>query len=421
MKKQWNKDIRDQLKDFQQKEPEGLLEDIKSEMLRRGLTSASTTSMRQVVRPNTILRVASVAALVLFLFGTGWIWQKQVFLSTEQGETISPMVTTSVITEPEIESFAQTILVPEPSNLVAKNEKVGLVVQQNIALEEVDTNLVHTIEIDINKDEEVREEVRSLEREVPKSEKEHIRISSSTKRNHHSSSSRKSSWAIGAYYSGMVAQFHLESKGDNLQSPPKLYPNGGFLSGNPNAVAISRRADELYKLVSKSNHHSPVKLGVSVRYQLAERWDLQSGLTYSYLASDLFDANQNFTYNTEQRLHYLGIPLQLGYRVWTGKRSRAYTVAGGQMEKLISGKSVIIFTEDNLIKSTPTQNVSDKRLLFSLLASVGFEYTFGEDFSLYVEPGVHYYLKNGNELRTHYNEQPLSLNMTMGFRFCWEK
>lgn len=421
MKKQWNKDIRDQLKDFQQKAPEGLLEGIKSEMIRRGLTSASTTSKHQVARPIMILRVASVAALVLFSLGAGWVWQKQISLSVESGETIPSVVTTSVIAEPKIESLGQTIFAPEPSNLVAKKEKVKLVIQQNIASEEVDTNLVHAIGINIDKDKEVREEVRLHEREVPKSEIEYIRISSNTKRNYHSSSSKKSSWAIGAYCSGMVAQFHLGSRGDYLPSPPKLYPIGDLLSGNPNTVANSSRASELYKLVSQTNHHSPVKLGVSVRYQLAERWDLQSGLTYSYLVSDFFDADQKFTYNTEQCLHYLGVPLQLGYRVWAGNRSKAYIVAGGQVEKLINGKATIVFAENNLIKSTPTQDVSDKRLLFSLLASVGFEYTFGKDISLYVEPGVHYYLKNGNELRTYYNDQALSLNMTMGFRFCWEK
>ena len=44
MKKQWNKDIRDQLKDFPKKAPEGLLDDIKAEMLRRGLSSALVRS-----------------------------------------------------------------------------------------------------------------------------------------------------------------------------------------------------------------------------------------------------------------------------------------------------------------------------------------------------------------------------------------
>jgi hypothetical protein len=41
--------------------------------------------------------------------------------------------------------------------------------------------------------------------------------------------------------------------------------------------------------------------------------------------------------------------------------------------------------------------------------------------SLYAEPGVQYYFKNGNGLRTYYSEQPLNLSMTVGFRFHWKK
>ena len=152
-----------------------------------------------------------------------------------------------------------------------------------------------------------------------------------------------------------------------------------------------------------------------------ERWNLQSGLTYSYLSSELYDIQQNATYNTGQRLHYLGVPLQLGYQIWADKRFRGYMAMGGQVEKLVSGKAAILYSQDNLIKSTPVQSISDKRLLFSALASVGVEYVFGKDLSLYAEPGVHYYFKNGNGLRTHYNEQPLNLSMTVGFRFHWKK
>ena len=111
----------------------------------------------------------------------------------------------------------------------------------------------------------------------------------------------------------------------------------------------------------------------------------------------------------------------MGYQIWEGKRFRGYIAAGGQVEKLISGKASIICSQNNMIKSTPVQDVTDKRLLFSALASVGVEYALGKDLSLYAEPGVHYYLKNGNGLRTHYNEQPLNINMTVGFRFHWKK
>ena len=58
MKKQWNKDMRDQLKDFPQKAPEGLLDDIKSEMTRRGLSPAPVADKPKHLYPLILRRVA---------------------------------------------------------------------------------------------------------------------------------------------------------------------------------------------------------------------------------------------------------------------------------------------------------------------------------------------------------------------------
>ena len=139
------------------------------------------------------------------------------------------------------------------------------------------------------------------------------------------------------------------------------------------------------------------------------------------MASDLEETRLEEKYDIKQKLHYLGIPLQVSYRIGEGKQFRSYIAAGGQVEKLISGKATIRHSKKNLLQDTSTQNVSDKRLLFSALASFGVEYALGETVSLYAEPSIHYYFKNGNELQTHYNKQPLNINLTIGFRVHWKK
>ena len=90
MKKQWNKDIHDRLKDFPKKAPEGLLNDIQSEMLRRGLSVAPIANKR----PAIILRRGSVAAMILLLLGISYLfhWQKPSALPDGQGNLTSPVV-----------------------------------------------------------------------------------------------------------------------------------------------------------------------------------------------------------------------------------------------------------------------------------------------------------------------------------------
>ena len=425
MKKQWNKDIRDQLKDFPKKAPEGLLDDIKSEMMRRGLSPSPVADKPKHLYPQVFRRVASVAAVLLILLGLSLLWKKPATLPVVS-EYPDVYVT-------EKKTQEETSLAIPSENLMAKAEKkvvsssaqTNVKEEENTALQEEET-----------KD---KEEKQPQDKETQETKKEYTPTSSKPKWTYNVSKRKKSSFSIGIHYSGVVAQSDLRmGKGDyDLLAPPPSNPitppnpNGGdpenpdYSNGaDTTSVALSRGLHSVYNIYNfsgRATHHLPVKFGLSLRYVLNERWNLQSGLTYSYLASDLEETRLEDKYDIKQKLHYLGIPLQMGYRIWEGKQFRSYIAFGGQVEKLISGKATIRHSKKNLLQDTSIQNVSDKKLLFSALASIGAEYMLGNDFSLYVEPGIHYYFKNGIRLHTHYNEQPLNINLTVGLRFHWEK
>lgn len=406
MKKQWNKDIRDQLKDFPKKAPEGLLDDIKAEMLRRGLSSAPVGQPRQT-RSSVLFRVASVAAVVLLLFGISYLWQEQSVLpiTPEQADSFINGSNSSVITEIEVPEGQP--LVPNSSSLIAKaTKKVSS--DSDIPSHKEETILQVATNEEVQEKEEGKEDDQPKDNKQQKTEKEYVETSSKPKWTYNASIRKKSSISFGVYYSGIIAQVDPTIKDyADLSSGP------GCNLNDSTEVAWSRGATTTYYLTGKATHHLPVKLGVSFRYDLDERWNLQSGLTYSYLASDI----SKDSYDTKQKLHYIGIPLQLGYKLGESKRFRSYIAAGFQVEKLVSGKAITRHSKNKELQGTSIQNISDKRLLFSTLASFGVEYALENNFSLYAEPGIHYYFKNGNGLQTHYNEQPLDLNLTIGFRF----
>ena len=425
MKKQWNKDIRDQLKDFPKKAPEGLLDDIKSEMMRRGLSPSPVADKPKHLYPQVFRRVASAAAVLLILLGLSLLWKKPATLPVVS-EYPDVYVT-------EKKTQEETSLAIPSASLIAKAEKkvVSSSAQTNVK-EEENTALQEEEAKD-------KEEKQPQDKETQETKKEYTPTSSKPKWTYNVSKRKKSSFSLGIHYSGVVAQSDLRmGKGDyDLLAPPPSNPitppnpNGGdpenpdYSNGaDTTSVALSRGLHSVYNIYNfsgRATHHLPMKFGLSLRYVLNERWNLQSGLTYSYLASDLEETRMEDKYDIKQKLHYLGIPLQMGYRIWEGKQFRSYIAFGGQVEKLVSGKATIRHSKKNLLQDTSTQNVSDKKLLFSALASIGAEYMLGNDFSLYVEPGIHYYFKNGNRLQTHYNEQPLNINLTVGFRFHWEK
>ena len=437
MKKQWNKDIRDQLKDFPKKAPEGMLDDIKSEMVRRGLSPSPVADKPKHLYPSVFRRVASVAAVLLILLVLSLLWKKPANLpvvSEYPDASQEPILPTHVTEEKTQE---ETSLAIPSASLIAKAEKKVISPSAKTDVKEEEKEEDHTAQ----QEEEAKdkEEKRPQKREAQETKKEYTPTSSKPKWTYNVSKRKKSSFSLGIHYSGVVAQSDLnfEKDYDNIALPPQNNPNNppnpdGGDPENPDSnngvdttsVAMSRgvhSAYNIYNFRGKASHHLPVKFSLSLRYVLNERWNLQSGLTYSYLASDLEETRLEDKYDIKQKLHYLGIPLQMGYRIWEGKQFRSYIAFGGQVEKLISGKATIRHSKKKLLQDTSTQNVSDKKLLFSALASIGAEYMLGNDFSLYVEPGIHYYFKNGNRLQTHYNEQPLNINLTIGFRFHWEK
>lgn len=152
-----------------------------------------------------------------------------------------------------------------------------------------------------------------------------------------------------------------------------------------NTVSINRNV----------RHHQPVKFGLSLRYQFDDRWSLESGLTYTLLVSDITTDVNGISSHSKQKLHYLGIPLNVGYQFWTDRKLGLYVSSGGTIDKLLNGSG----------------------WQFSVNGSAGAEYTLGNRFSLYAEPGLGYYFPNNSELYTIYQDHPWNFNLTFGLRF----
>jgi hypothetical protein len=107
-----------------------------------------------------------------------------------------------------------------------------------------------------------------------------------------------------------------------------------------------------------------------------------------------------------QRLHYVGIPLQINRNMLNIEQFAFYLSAGGMVEKCVSGKS-----------GNEVQNV--KPLQFSLLGNVGVQYNVSKHVSAYLEPGVAYFFDDGSEVQTIRKERPLNLNIRVGMRLSY--
>ena len=422
MNNRWNKNIHDRLKDFPKKAPEGLWDDIQSEMLRRGLSAEPIANKR----PTIVRRIASVAAIILILWGISYLfhWLNPSTLPNGQGKISFPVVTEI---RPASEEEKE---IPSNEPTISVTSRLSAQVNSSQVVPSDSTNTKKdTLSEKATEEASSQEESDSSTPQIQEKKERTNEVSQQKKWAYTPSRKHTSSFDVSIHYSGLLAlnmPFGNDSYFNNTQLDTNLpignpnLNNGGKDSTNTASRSIIR-SFKRNKNGEEARHHIPVKLGVSFRYYLDNRWNIQSGLTYSYLVSDLSYSSPSTSYKTKQKLHYIGIPLQIGLRIWESERFRGYLSAGGQVEKLVNGKATTHYTMNNQPSGTLIENIGDNKLLFSALASIGAEYMLGKNFSLYAEPGIHYYFKNGNGLRTHYNENPLNFNITVGFRFHWEK
>ena len=163
-------------------------------------------------------------------------------------------------------------------------------------------------------------------------------------------------------------------------------------------------------------HHLPVNVAATVKWHFTENWALESGLSYTYLQSDLH-AGSNLYMEEQQKLHYVGIPLKIHRNIWNNSFLSVYASAGGMIEKCVSGKLESTYVTGTSPKETESTSLSVDPLQFSLSAALGAQVNFTSLVSVFVEPGAAYYFDDNSNIETIRKEHPFNFNLQFGLRF----
>lgn len=188
-------------------------------------------------------------------------------------------------------------------------------------------------------------------------------------------------------------------------------------STSPMARILAANSNE--EVNTRKKHKLPIKAGLSVRYKITPLLSLESGVTYSYLSSELTAGSKGNRYETEQTLQYIGIPLKVNYSLWGNRYWEVYMSAGGEVEKCVAGKSETNYVVDGKKVSTDHEDVKVKPLQCSLNAAAGLQFNILPNLGVYAEPGVGYYFNNGSKVETIYKEKPFNFNLKAGLRLSF--
>lgn len=233
----------------------------------------------------------------------------------------------------------------------------------------------------------------------------------------HTPKSKRRRWQAGLYAS------NLASTGSSGKSNDKMYApsESSVFADYPHTTGSSVAGQDFFymsreTLFTDVTHRLPVTVGVSVSYGLGDRWSLASGATWTMLSSRSRAAGGLFRESREQTLHYIGIPLDIRYDLWSGGSLSVYLSAGGQVEKSVSGTQTYTLLEEAGEDSKRRISISD-RAQWSVRGSAGVQYDFTKTTGIYAEPGVNYYFDNGSAIETVYKAKPFNFGLRLGLRF----
>lgn len=424
MNNQWPNNLRDRMKHHEEPAPEGLWNRIEQIVSADNAVKA-TPAKRNI--PLWSLRIGSVAAVALILFFIGFYTLKE-----DQQEV---MVAEQVENEPY--TSATSAPIEKETVKEVKEQILALATEKRRPETKIASQIgeLHT-SVTPDKTEEISEEIeKQLENKAVVSDEtqtQHpidnnsLQSEIETKKTSgfqlpaYKRQRQSAKWQTDLYASNIpagAARKHDGYGSFRLNEPPledEIAIAAPLKSVSSDDIHTQSEYQHVYTDIK---HLQPITLGVSMKYNLDDRWSITSGLTYTILSSQLHSGSDTHYYNSNQTLHYVGIPLNVNYTIWRNQKTSTYISGGGLVEKNVSGSLSTDFVIDNKLQTRSQQKISVKQLQWSVNSAIGIQYQLAKNIGIYAEPGVAYHFKNNSEVETIYKEKPLNFNIRLGLRF----
>ena len=394
MKEDWTKQMKQKLEGHEMTPPAGLWEGISNQM---GLEPVPAPKPA-IIRRWYWAAAAVVLALVGFFTFYNFDHVETKLEAKNEVETKPSSAKQNADNEPTIPEEVPAI--PAKTTATAKPALLAIA-PQKVSVEETNNEAV-VAEVEEQPQQAIEEKVEKAEEKVvaqqePKQKKQTYlpNVVESTTTASHSDNSSK--WTIGlAGSNGLL----LAANDANSMDMQPLYNDVSPATYYTNKYTDLAQAYTFTDVESK--HHIPLRLGLSLQYQLNNRLALLSGISYTYLKSE-FNFPEHSYYNYDQELRYLGIPIGISWKVWSANNFNIYLTGGSLIEKCVSAE-------------VSEGDISTKPWQLSVNASAGAEYNFTRQFGVYLEPSLGYYFNDGTKLEHYYKEHPLAPSVQFGLR-----
>lgn len=172
------------------------------------------------------------------------------------------------------------------------------------------------------------------------------------------------------------------------------------------------------KMEARHEHQLPITIQLMLSRPILSKLSIESGLSYTQLKSTTITGSPMANIQEQQKIHYLGIPLRIGYRWYSNAGLDLYSSAGAMMEMPIYSSFFVkhFYKGGTTYKNTLSYSVPFQ---FSTMIGMGLQYDFTPHLGIYIEPSLQYFFDNGSDLETYRTEHPLQLVLPLGIRYKW--
>lgn len=423
MKEEWKDILQDSLADFEEAAPEGLWQNIDKELSANIVISGEANDRKPGRHKDRLITVLACAACIACVIGFF------IYKGNDDVKSISDWAgrkqNTALANEKKLladnKSVKPSVSAPEDKETVAPKERI-----KDIMLSS--TSGAQTIVDDAENTSEEKH-AEAIEHDAGAEKKSVVINKPYASDAYTSAKSGKKKELFDKYdrktYQGKwSASLFAANSMSNGGSATGMQLLSSSVSSDAMLGAVLQEKDNRVSgyYVKSSNderveHHHPVRVGLSVRYSLTKRLGVETGVTYSYLSSDISQGEESNCNKTEQKLHFVGVPLNVDYSLWNNKILNVYVSGGGMVEKNIKGNSTATYVLNGKTQSATDYKIKMNRLQWSVNAAAGVQVNFTKELGLYAEPGIGYYFDNGSALKTYYSEKPLSFNIKLGLRY----
>jgi hypothetical protein len=410
MKQDWTEQLRKQLADYEMPAPQGLWNDIDAALQQRSRRARIVSLRRRLAAAAAVLVLLSSGVAWLFLSKAGQL-ERQVAVaptaapSDSQQLSLSPQSLVEKAAE-RLTAMQEEVQASEKAgNRKAQTAKTDSQVAQVELVESespVNTEMPENVETTVKTESSQQSTKQPVETAQPAPRRKHFMSIPHRQK-------QQQSLTASLYGSNLMANNTLNNnsfvasmwgtRGMNVTDMDEEF--GQYqVNGDVNLLGVSQEVD----------HKQPLSFGLTVSYPLADRLWIETGLVYTYLQSTFTVVTRNSSaenYRYDQKLHYVGIPLAVGYDIWETGALSLYGVAGLQADVNVSAK-------------VDGQKISKDRIQFSGALHAGAQYRFLPHLGVYVEPGVRTYFDNKSSIQNIYKDKSVQFDLQLGLRYSLE-